>query len=139
MVNIDGNDPQSTALNPNLLKKIPALELDFGQLIVDSNVICVHLITQSGRLEFLSEDRRVDLFSRATLADGITEAAFLMVYKHQFRAESQINIEWLIHQNQKVLGDLEWFTDNLTEIITTPTIDQVGLAITRLSRFSFLW
>ena len=118
MVNIDGNDPQSPALNPNPLKKILALELDSRQLIGDSKVICEHLIKQLERLELLSDDRRVDLFSRATLADGITEAAFLMVYKHQFRAESQIDIEWLIHQNQKVLSDLEWFTDNLTEIIT---------------------
>ena len=86
MVNIDGNDPQSTALNPNPLKKIPALKLDSGQLIVDSKVICVHLITQSGLLELLSEDLRVDLFSRAVLADGITEATFLMVYEHRFRA-----------------------------------------------------
>ena len=63
MVNIDGNDPQSTALNPNPLKKIPALELDSGQLIVDPKVICEHLIKQSERLELLPEDRRVELLS----------------------------------------------------------------------------
>ncbi len=28
------------------------------------------------------------------------------------------------------MGGLEWFTDNLTEIIATPTIDRVGLAVT---------
>ena len=129
-MNIDGNDPQSAALNPNPLKKIPALELDSGQLIVDSKVICEHLIKQSGRLELLPEDLRVDLLSRAALADGIVEAALLMVYERRFRVESQINSDWLTHQNRKVLGGLEWFTDNLTEIIATPTIDQVGLAVT---------
>ena len=92
-MNIDGNDPQSAALNPNPLKKIPALELDSGQLIVDSEVICEHLIKQSGCLEPLSEDLRVDLLSRAALADGITEAALLMVYERRFRAESQINTD----------------------------------------------
>ena len=95
MVNIDGNDPQSSALNPNPLKKIPALELDSGQLIVDSKVICEHLIKQSGRLELLPEDLCVDLLSRAALADGITEAALLMVYERRFRAESHINTDWL--------------------------------------------
>jgi glutathione S-transferase len=129
-VNIDGNDPQSAALNPNPLNKIPALELDSGQLIVDSKVICEYLIKQSGRLELLPEHLRVDLLSRAALADGITEAALLMVYERRFREESQINTDWLTRQNQKVLGGLQWFTDNLTEIVATPTIDQVGLAVT---------
>ena len=130
VVNIDGNDPQSAALNPNPLNKIPALELDSGQLIVDSKVICEYLIKQSGRLELLPEQLRVDLLSRAALADGITEAALLMVYERRFREESQINTDWLTRQNQKVLGGLQWFTDNLTEIVATPTIDQVGLAVT---------
>ena len=130
VVNIDGNDPKSAALNPNPLNKIPALELDSGQLIVDSKVICEYLIKQSGRLELLPEHLRVDLLSRAALADGITEAALLMVYERRFREESQINTDWLTRQNQKVLGGLQWFTDNLTEIVATPTIDQVGLAVT---------
>ena len=130
VVNIDGNDPQSAALNPNPLNKIPALELDSGQLIVDSKVICEYLIKQSGRLELLPEHLRVDLLSRAALADGITEAALLIVYERRFREESQINTDWLTRQNQKVLGGLQWFTDNLTEIVATPTIDQVGLAVT---------
>lgn len=130
VVNIDGNDPQSAALNPNPLNKIPALELDSGQLIVDSKVICEYLIKQSGRLELLPEHLRVDLLSRAALADGITEAALLMVYERRFREESQINTDWLTRQNLKVLGGLQWFTDNLTEIVATPTIDQVGLAVT---------
>ena len=130
VVNIDGNDPQSAALNPNPLNKIPALELDSGQLIVDSKVICEYLIKQSGRLELLPEHLRVDLLSRAALADGITEAALLMVYERRFRGESQINTDWLTRQNQKVLGGLQWFTDNLTEIVAIPTIDQVGLAVT---------
>jgi glutathione S-transferase len=130
VVNIDGNDPQRAALNPNPLNKIPALELDSGQLIVDSKVICEYLIKQSGRLELLPEHLRIDLLSRAALADGITEAALLMVYERRFREESQINTDWLTRQNQKVLGGLQWFTDNLTEIVATPTIDQVGLAVT---------
>ena len=91
VVNIDGNDPQSVALNPNPLNKIPALQLDSGQLIVDSKVICEYLIKQSGRFELLPKHLHVHLLSRAALADGITEAALLMVYERRFRAESQIN------------------------------------------------
>ena len=88
------------------------------------------MIKQSGRFELLPKHLRVHLLSRAALADGITEAALLMVYERRFRAESQINTDWLTRQNEKVLGGLQWFTDNLTEIVATPTIDQVGLAVT---------
>jgi glutathione S-transferase len=130
VVNIDGNDPQSAVLNPNPLNKIPALKLPSGELIVDSKVICEHLIQHSGRFELLPEDDRVHLLSRAALADGIAEAALLMVYERRFRKESEINSDWLNRQNQKVLGGLEWFTENLTEIAATPTLDEIGLAVT---------
>ena len=63
VVNIDGNDPQSATLNPNPLNKIPALELDSGQLIGASKVICEYLIKQSGHPEPLPEQQRIDLLS----------------------------------------------------------------------------
>ncbi len=129
VIDIDGNDSKSTALNPNPLNKVPALELDSGELMVDSRVICEYLIKQSKRSELLPEMNREQLLSRAALADGITEAALLMVYEHRFRDESQIDLNWLNRQNQKILDGLEWFTDNVTEVTETPTLDQVGLAI----------
>ena len=106
MVNVDGNDPQRAALNPNPLNNIPALEPTSGQLFVDSKVIREHLIKQSGCLELLPEDLRVDLLSRVALVDGITETALLTVYEHRFRTESQTNTDWLTRKNQKVLGGL---------------------------------
>ena len=44
-----------------------------------------------------------------------TEAALLIVYEHRFRDESQIDLNWLNRQNQKILDGLEWFTDNVTQ------------------------
>jgi len=130
VIDIDGNDSKSTALNPNPLNKVPALELDSGELMVDSRVICEYLIKQSKRSELLPEMNREQLLSRAALADGITEAALLMVYEHRFRDETQIDLNWLNRQNQKILDSLEWFTDNVTEVAEAPTLDQVGLAVT---------
>ena len=129
VIDIDGNDSKSAALNPNPLNKVPALELDSGELMVDSRVICEYLIKQSRRFELLPEMNREHLLSRAALADGITEAALLMVYEYRFRDESQIDLNWLNRQNQKILDGLEWFTDNVTEVTETPTLDRVGLAI----------
>lgn len=130
VIDIDGNDSKSTVLNPNPLNKVPALELDSGELMVDSRVICEYLIKQSKRSELLPEMNREQLLSRAALADGITEAALLMVYEHRFRDETQIDLNWLNRQNQKILDGLEWFTDNVTEVAEAPTLDQVGLAVT---------
>ena len=107
VIDIDGNDSKSAALNPNPLNKVPALELDSGELMVDSRVICEYLIKQSRRFELLPEMNREHLLSRAALADGITEAALLMVYEHRFRDESQIDLNWLNRQNQKILDGLE--------------------------------
>ena len=63
VLNINGDGPQRVALNPNPLNKIPALELDSGQLIVASKVICEYLIKQSGHPEPLPEQQRIDLLS----------------------------------------------------------------------------
>ena len=60
VVTIDGNDPESTQINPNPLNKIPTLALESGELIVDSKVICEYLIQASGRTEMLPEDHRID-------------------------------------------------------------------------------
>lgn len=79
LIDVDGNDSKSAALNPNPPNKVPVLELDSGELMVDSRVICEYLIKQSRRSELLPELNRDHLLSRAALADGITEAALLMV------------------------------------------------------------
>jgi len=77
----------------------------------------------------LPECRRIESLIRIALADGITEAALLMVYEQRFRRPSQVNSDWLHRQNQKVIGGLDWFNSNLTEVSSSPTLDQVGLAV----------
>ena len=41
----------------------------------------------------------------------------------------QIDLNWPKPPKSEDLDGLEWFTDNVTEITETPTLDQVGLAI----------
>lgn len=128
IVQIDANDPQSLALNPSPIQKIPLLELDDGHIITDSKVICEYLIARSGRHEMLPDADRIGCLTRASVADGITEAALLMVYERRFRPESQINHDWLNRQNLKVLGGLDWITTHIRSVDRTPTLDQVTLA-----------
>ncbi len=128
IISIDGNDPKSAELNPSPLNKIPVLALENGDIITDSRVICEYLIDYSGRTEMLPTDNRIACLTRAAVADGVTEAALLMVYERRFRAEDQINAEWLNRQNRKVLGGLEWLSAHCQPIEATPTLDQITLA-----------
>ena len=129
VINIDSADPIAINNNPNPLKKIPTLELKSGQLIVDSTVICEYLIKLANRTDLLPECLRIESLTRIALADGITEAALLMVYEQRFRKQSQVNTDWLHRQNQKVLGGLGWFNNQITEVSSSPTLDQIGLAV----------
>ena len=129
LINVDSADLVATRNNPNPLNKIPALELKSGQLIVDSTVICEYLIILTNRNDLLPECRRIESLTRIALADGITEAALLMIYEQRFRKKSQINTEWLHRQNEKVIGGLSWFNTQLTDVSSTPTLDQIGLAV----------
>ncbi len=129
VINIDSADPIAINNNPNPLKKIPTLELKSGQLIVDSTVICEYLIKLANRTDLLPECLRIESLTRIALANGITEAALLMVYEQRFRKQSQVNTDWLHRQNQKVLGGLGWFNNQLTEVSSSPTLDQIGLAV----------
>ena len=129
VIDINSADLVATRHNPNPLNKIPALEPESGQLIIDSTVICEYLIKLTNRTDLLPECRRIESLTRIALADGITEAALLMVYEQRFRRPSQVNADWLHRQNQKVIGGLDWFNNNLTEVSSSPTLDQVGLAV----------
>ena len=129
VIDINSADLVATRHNPNPLNKIPALEPESDQLIVDSTVICEYLIKLTNRTDLLPECRRIESLTRIALADGITEAALLMVYEQRFRRPSQVNADWLHRQNQKVIGGLDWFNNNLTEVSSSPTLDQVGLAV----------
>ncbi|HAN80111.1 MAG: glutathione S-transferase [Gammaproteobacteria bacterium] len=129
VINIDSADPAAAGKNPNPLNKIPALELESGQLIIDSTVICEYLIKLANRTDLLPECLRIEGLTRIALADGITEAALLMVYEQRFRKQSQMNADWLHRQNQKIKAGLGWFSNHLTEVSSSPTLDQIALAV----------
>ena len=77
-------DPAVRRANP--LGKIPALILDNDQAIFDSRVICRYLDDLSC-VGLYPADRLWDVLTLEALADGIMEAAVLMVYKTRLRSE----------------------------------------------------
>ncbi len=82
------------AVNP--LSKVPALALPDGRCIVDSRVICQFLdgLADSPRLIPTDAAARIDCLTREALADGITDAAFLLTMERKRPAEQQ-SPEWI--------------------------------------------
>ena len=99
---VSGNplDPGSLPLTRNPLGKIPALDREDGSVLYDSRVIC----------RYLDDVAQLGLYPAAPLlwqtltleatADGILEAAVLMVYEDRIRPETKrfdgwINAQWV--------------------------------------------
>ncbi|WP_353475418.1 glutathione S-transferase N-terminal domain-containing protein [Salipiger sp. H15] len=103
MVPADTRDPSDDLRLQNPLGKMPCLMTD-GETLYDSRVILEFLDTLAeGRGLFPREGReRFHCLTRACLADGVTDAALLMVYEGRFRGAEKISDEWLAHQRGKV-------------------------------------
>ena len=83
-------------LSVNPLSKVPALALPDGRCIVDSRVICQFLDGLADGRRVIPSDpaARIDCLTREALADGITDAAFLLTMERKRPSEQQ-SPEWI--------------------------------------------
>ncbi len=96
-----------TKLNPDILTKnplakIPALERDDGPTLYDSRVICAYLDARAKAGLYPQGAARWDLLTLEATADGIMEAAVLMVYEGRVRPEDKQWDGWVEAQWGKV-------------------------------------
>ena len=100
----DTNDPSDSLRRENPLGKIPALILDDGTVLFDSRVILEWLDLEAGggRILPAGRDARFATLRLQALADGIADAALLIVYEGRLRAESERSPNWLAHQQGKI-------------------------------------
>lgn len=107
MVPADTNvgDPVLNRHNP--LAKIPCLVAD-GQAIFDSRVICEYLDSVGTGPDLFprSGPERWKTLTLASLADGMIDAALLLVYEKRFRPEDKHVVAWTDRQWAKVNGSL---------------------------------
>ena len=110
MVAADTNagDPDLNRHNP--LGKIPCLVAD-GQAIFDSHVICEYLDSiGTGPVLFpRSGPGRWKMLTEASLANGVIDAALLLVYEKRFRPEDKHVAAWTDRQWAKVNGAIAHF------------------------------
>lgn len=92
-------------LNP--LGKIPALVTDEGQAIHDSRVICRYLDTLSGAGLYPPAPLLWQTLTLEATADGMMEAALLMVYEGRIRPEEMRYAPWVEAQWQKIEAALD--------------------------------
>ncbi len=107
----DPLDVNDTLCAQNPLGKMPCLVMGDGTAIYDSGVIVEFLQSVAGSEQLLPAQgpARIKALTLARLADGITEAAILIVYEGRFRDPGTHSDRWLAHQRGKILRALAAF------------------------------
>jgi glutathione S-transferase len=130
-VGIDTNpldNPQISKANP--LAKIPALITEGGATLFDSHVICEYLdsLAPSPVLFPKSGQQRWDTLVLGALADGILDAALLLVYEKRFRPEGQWHAPWQQRQQGKIDRALDHLEPNPPAWGSSPDYGHLTLA-----------
>lgn len=94
--------PERMPVRENPLGKIPALVLDDGHVLFDSRVICRYLDARAGAGLYPAEPALWDTLVLEALADGILDAAVLIVYETRCRPEEIRSADWVAAQWAKV-------------------------------------
>lgn len=118
------SDGMPLAHNP--LGKIPALVRDDGPAIYDSRVICRFLGDAHG---MYPEARLWEALTLEATADGIMDAAILMVYEAKLRSEAQQSAAWVEGQWGKVIRALDAVEERWMSHLNGPLdIGQIAIA-----------
>ncbi|THD85477.1 glutathione S-transferase [Aliigemmobacter aestuarii] len=121
-------DPGTMPLAQNPLGKIPALERDDGPAIYDSRVICRYLDDRFGAGLYPSGPRLWDALTLEATADGIMDAAILMVYESRIRPEDKRFDPWAEGQWAKVERALDALESRWIATLSGP-VDMGQIAV----------
>ncbi len=105
VVTVDTNIPDNPEINrPNPLAKVPALVVEDSTAIFDSHVICEYLDSLAPVPVLLPKSgvERIKTLTLGALADGILDAALLLVYEKRFRPEEKWHQPWMERQQGKI-------------------------------------
>ena len=127
----DTSDPESPLHGQNPLGKIPTLILDDGSSLYDSRVIVEYLdhVAGAGRLLPLDVTARFEALRLQALADGICDAALLIVYESRYRNADQRAPSWIAMQQNKIDRALDALDAmHLKFADTATTVGDIALA-----------
>ena len=95
-------DPGAAPLDANPLGKVPALERDDGPALYDSRVICRYLDDYAKAGLYPAGPALWETLVLEATADGILDAALLMVYEWRLRPEEHRFAPWVEGQWSKI-------------------------------------
>ncbi len=129
MVPADTLNESDTLREQNPLGKMPCLLLNDGSVLFDSGVIIEFLQEVAGTDALLPARglARYRTLTRAALADGIIEAALLLVYEGRFREPGTFSERWLAHQRGKLTRALAAFAADPPDPTVTDIVS-IGLS-----------
>jgi glutathione S-transferase len=122
-------DPGSMPLGQNPLGKIPALERDDGPAIYDSRVIC-RFLDDRARANLYPSARQWEVLTLEATADGIMDAAVLMVYESRVRPEENRFAPWVDGQWAKIGRALDALEQRWLSHLNGPTdMGQIAVGV----------
>ena len=125
---LPGKENAEYADSVNPLRKIPAMQIADGSIILDSSVICDYLNDLNGKHQLIpaSGPAKWQIQTAHAMANGIMEAAVSIRYETFLRPEPQRWPVWIDEQWLKINNALAWFNrrDNSSDM----TIDSIALA-----------
>lgn len=121
-------DPGTLPVALNPLGKIPTLERDDGPAIYDSRVICRYLDALAGGRFYPTGPGQWETLTLEATADGILDAALLMVYEDRLRPEDRRYPLWVANQWSKVTRALDVIEARwLSHLNGPPDIAQIAM------------
>jgi glutathione S-transferase len=99
--------PGTMPVTRNPLGKIPVLERDDGPALYDSRVICRYIDDLAGGVLYPQKPRLWETLTLEATADGVLEAAVLMVYEERTRPEERRHPDWVEGQWAKIVRALD--------------------------------
>jgi glutathione S-transferase len=122
-------DPGTMPVGLNPLGKIPTLERPDGPPIFDSRVICRYLDDRAQAGLYPAQPRLWEALTLESIADGMNDAAVLMIYETRVRPEAIRMPAWVEGQWGKVARTLDALEAGwLPYLAGAPCIGQFALA-----------
>ncbi|MDD9922778.1 MAG: glutathione S-transferase [Boseongicola sp.] len=120
--------PNEATVGANPIGKVPVLLRDDGPSIYDSRVICRYLDDHAGG-KFYPASRLWEVLTLEATAEGILDAALLMVYENRLRSEETRSTEWVEAQWAKITRSLDAIEDRWISHMHGPlTMGQIAVA-----------
>ncbi len=121
------NNSTLNAVNP--LGMLPALELDNGDCLYDSPVICEYLNHIADGPFFPSDPtQRFKTLKLQALGDGIMDLSVALRYEAAFRPQELQWQIWIDYQNEKIERGLELMESRCGDFETSPLIGEITIA-----------